>query len=101
MTKVTAEVKTHLGGSVTVKPYDAIFTDLADLSNQLVESEGKGGDKLSIWMDYNKCNLALYQAVADSKFVLEKDSPIALMKAKKNPVININQSTNHISPKMI
>jgi hypothetical protein len=70
---------------VTVKPYDGIFTDLKELSQSLVDGEAKGGEKETVWMDSNKCNVALYQAV-DSKYVKEKESPIALMKAIKNSV---------------
>jgi Xaa-Pro aminopeptidase len=73
--KVTPDVKKHLSDSrVNVSSYDGIFTALKSLSKQ-----GK------IWIDGKTANYSIYKSVDDNDRV-DKDSPIILMKAKKNDV---------------
>jgi len=79
--KVTPAVREHLGSDVTIKPYNAIFDDLRALS-----AAATSAFKYSVWMDPRRCNVALLHAVAEEERILERESPIALLKSVKNKV---------------
>ncbi|KAJ3005384.1 hypothetical protein HKX48_000717 [Thoreauomyces humboldtii] len=73
--KVSDEVRSHLGKTVTIRTYDAIFVDLAKLG------EEKKSEKL--WLD-SRCSLALQIALGGEERVLESRSPVQTAKAIKN-----------------
>ena len=77
--KITAEVKAHLGDAVTVKEYSAFLSSLPALLPQLSASS-------RVLLDANRCNQAIYAAFPDSSLVLLADSPITLLKSVKNSV---------------
>ena len=83
--KVTPDVKKHLSDSrVNVSSYDGIFAALKSLSKK-----GK------IWIDGKTANYSVYKSVEDADRV-DKDSPIILMKAKKNDVELAGMKACHI-----
>ncbi|KAJ9612596.1 hypothetical protein H2200_004193 [Cladophialophora chaetospira] len=85
--KLGPEVKEHLEGAVTIKPYDALFSDLTSIAEAAVnESQANGTTKhrdprllLS-----NKSSWALYLGLGGEDKVEESRSPIADAKAIKN-----------------
>ena len=87
--KVTADVKSHLGDHVNIRPYDAIFEDSRALSKS-VESESSGGDHNSSaeptkkFMISTKASWALSLHLGGEAKVDEVRSPIGDAKAIKN-----------------
>ena len=78
--KVTDEVRQHLGSSVTIKPYTSIWPELKG------HAAGSGfGPTKKVWMDTIRCNTAIY-SIFPAEAVLEQENPIQLMKAIKNEV---------------
>ena len=64
---VLTSLRCKTGKKVQVKPYDSIFGDLRTLSGvSVASSEAKAGSEQRIWLDPNKCNVALLNSV-DSK----------------------------------
>ena len=78
--KVSEEVKSHLGELVSYRPYSSFFSYL---SSTLV---GKLSATNRLWLDPHKANQAIYAAVTDPAVVWLNDSPVALMKSVKNEV---------------
>jgi Xaa-Pro aminopeptidase len=86
--KLSSEVKEYLG-DVKIKPYDALFSDLAALSEQAVNEAQTNGeakdkphhDKLLL---SNKSSWALSLGLGGEEKVEESRSPIADAKAIKN-----------------
>ncbi|KAJ2509801.1 hypothetical protein GGI11_005732 [Coemansia sp. RSA 2049] len=76
-TKIDDEVREHLHG-VSIRPYNAIFGELAALSSSLVQSKQRllAGSSVS-W--------ALAKALGTDNLVIDK-SPITMLKALKNAV---------------
>jgi Xaa-Pro aminopeptidase len=72
--KLDTEAKSHLQG-IEIKEYDAIFSDLTDLSK--FHSDKK------VLID-KKCNLALINALHNEKMIEVQRNPIELAKAIKN-----------------
>ena len=73
--KITPEVENHLKDSnVKIANYDDIFSTL-----QTLAKNGK------IWIDGKTANYSIYKSVNEDDRI-DKDSPIILMKAKKNDV---------------
>lgn len=70
-TKISVEVKKHLGDAVLIQPYDSVEEFLKSLSAQ-----GK------VWVDANQINWRLYSCLGSS--VLDKTSPITMKKSVKN-----------------
>ncbi|KAJ3300513.1 hypothetical protein HK104_011019 [Borealophlyctis nickersoniae] len=80
-TKLSAEVKEHLGKGVQLRPYESIFEDLPKAA---VKSQvGEGGQKL--WVG-SGCSFALQEVLGGEKFVEESRSPVMVSKAIKNDV---------------
>eukprot|EP01127_Copromyxa_protea_P019892 TRINITY_DN6547_c0_g1_i1.p1 TRINITY_DN6547_c0_g1~~TRINITY_DN6547_c0_g1_i1.p1 ORF type:complete len:626 (-),score=124.84 TRINITY_DN6547_c0_g1_i1:44-1711(-) len=77
--KVTKELESHLKESgVTIKDYDSFFQEFEAQSK-----EGKG----KTWVDPSSASAAVFNVLSSiSAPILEKDSPITLAKALKNPV---------------
>ncbi|KNC98502.1 aminopeptidase P [Spizellomyces punctatus DAOM BR117] len=73
--KLTNEVKEHLGSTVKIRPYEAVFQDVKQFGAQ------KQGEKL--WID-SRCSLALQDALGGSQYVSESRSPVMTAKAIKN-----------------
>lgn len=70
---LTSDVKNHLGASVKIKPYDAIFSELKSFK---IEADSK-------ILVSNRVSWALQEALGASN-VKEVSSPITLAKAVKN-----------------
>jgi Xaa-Pro aminopeptidase len=82
--KLTDEVKAHLGDAVTIRPYDAIFSDVTALSAQ---SQTNGEDKPKAkFLTSTRASWALNQALGGEERVDEVRSPVCDAKAIKNEV---------------
>ncbi|KAI9193136.1 peptidase M24, structural domain-containing protein [Polychytrium aggregatum] len=75
--KLSEEVRQHLGEGVLIRPYTAIFTDLPQYAAQYLAEDQK------LWID-SRCNVALQSALGGSQATIESRSPIMDMKAIKN-----------------
>jgi Xaa-Pro aminopeptidase len=85
--KLTDEVRAHLGASVTLRPYDAIFADITALSAALdKEANGTAETKPKKFLLSTKASWALSEALGGSKKVDELRSPVGDAKAVKNEV---------------
>eukprot|EP00929_Paragymnodinium_shiwhaense_P036672 TRINITY_DN19616_c0_g4_i1.p1 TRINITY_DN19616_c0_g4~~TRINITY_DN19616_c0_g4_i1.p1 ORF type:complete len:747 (-),score=158.92 TRINITY_DN19616_c0_g4_i1:159-2303(-) len=72
--KIPADVTVALQeAGVTVRPYDDVLTVLAE-----DVAPGK------VWVDPQRTNYALFQAAGPNEQLLEKPSPLSMMKARKN-----------------
>lgn len=78
--RISHEVKEHLGPGIRISSYDAV------LNEAILLPKGK------VMVDATTCNFALFNAVKKTenehiqREVVEKSSPIQLMKSKKNTV---------------
>jgi Xaa-Pro aminopeptidase len=82
--KITEEVKTHLGGDVSIKPYTAIFDELTVLKTSLQnQTNGEGPEKRK-YLISNKSSWALSEGLGGKDNVEELRSPIGDAKANKN-----------------
>ena len=79
LSKITPEVKAHLGDAVALREYSAFLDSLPALLPQLSASA-------RVLLDANRCNQAIYSAFPESSHVLLADSPITLLKSVKNVV---------------
>ncbi len=87
--KLTAEVKSHLGNNVIIRPYDAIFEDSKALSESITTDTVINGDKPSInparkFLISTKASWALSLNLGGEEKVEEMRSPIGDAKAIKN-----------------
>lgn len=87
--KITPDVKQHLNGKVTIKPYDALFSDLTAMADALPqESQSKGAepDKKNHpkIMLSKQASWALSLGLGGEEKVEEARSPVADAKAVKN-----------------
>lgn len=82
--KLTPEVKEHLGNKVTIKPYEAVFNDLTALSAEASETKGDAVEKK--FLTSNRASWALNKALGGEDRVDEIRSPIGDAKAVKNEV---------------
>jgi Xaa-Pro aminopeptidase len=91
-TKVTESVLKHLqaqtagdAAPLKIKPYESVYADLAALQ---LKRPRDGNASPHVWMDPYKTNVRAYLCIKSSdkktNFVLEEQSPIALLKAVKN-----------------
>lgn len=81
--KLTPEAKDHLGDKVTIRPYDAIFEDVAALSAESFETNGETTEKKK-FLTSTRASWALNKALGGEERVDEVRSPIADAKAIKN-----------------
>jgi len=72
--KVADEVRAHLGGSVSLRPYDAFEEGL----NQLGRSESK------VWIDPATCSQWVVECLESGATLYSVASPVPLFKAAKN-----------------
>jgi len=80
--KVTEEVKKHLGSEVVIHPYDAVFEEVAALSESVKPTdENKDSNK---WLVSNRASWALVNALGGYERVEITRSPIEDSKAIKN-----------------
>lgn len=90
-TRFSDEVADHLKqNDVTVMPYDALLSDLAQKS---------WDDSSRVWMDPNNCNYAILHTLetADGDIqTIKKQGPISLAKAKKNDVELDGMRASHV-----
>lgn len=89
--KITTEVKSHLGDSLTIRPYDAIFEDVRSLSRSTttdatVNGEGKPSIPAKKFLISTKASWALSLSLGGEEKVEEVRSPIGDAKAIKNDV---------------
>ena len=89
--KITTEVKSHLGDTVTIRPYDAIFEDVQQLSkSKTTEAATKDDAKPSFpakkFHISTKASWALSLSLGGEEKVEEVRSPIGDAKAIKNDV---------------
>ncbi|KAL0262218.1 hypothetical protein SLS55_003657 [Diplodia seriata] len=82
--KLTPEVKTHLGDSVEIRPYDSIFADIEALSQNATSTGEDSETPAQKYLISNKASWALVQSLGGDKKVDEVRSPIADSKAVKN-----------------
>ncbi|ORY16084.1 putative Xaa-Pro aminopeptidase P [Clohesyomyces aquaticus] len=81
--KLSQEVKDHLGESVTIRPYAAIFDDVAALSAESQSANGESGEKPK-FLTSTRASWALNLALGGPERVDEVRSPIGDAKAIKN-----------------
>eukprot|EP01111_Echinosteliopsis_oligospora_P017251 TRINITY_DN7409_c0_g2_i1.p1 TRINITY_DN7409_c0_g2~~TRINITY_DN7409_c0_g2_i1.p1 ORF type:complete len:434 (-),score=125.21 TRINITY_DN7409_c0_g2_i1:483-1679(-) len=82
--KVTTELKTHLGNTVTVLPYEAFFHELSSLDK----------DNKPVWID-PKSSAAIFDCVSERNRIAET-TPIAMSKALKNDVELTGMTNCHL-----
>jgi Xaa-Pro aminopeptidase len=82
--KLTQDVKDHLGSSVEIKPYESIFTDVAALSKQSLEADEAEAKKK--FLTSKSASWALHKALGGEDKVEEVRSPVGDAKAVKNEV---------------
>ena len=89
--KLTPEVKDHLGDSVQIRPYDALFSDLSSLAEKAAEEPKVSGDadgeakpKHDKILLSNKASWALSLDLGGEDKTNETRSPIEDAKAIKN-----------------
>ncbi|KAF2184719.1 putative Xaa-Pro aminopeptidase P [Zopfia rhizophila CBS 207.26] len=83
--KLTQQVKNHLGQKVAIRPYDAIFTDVAALSSESQQTNGETEARPK-FLTSTRASWALNQALGGEDRVAEVRSPIGDAKAIKNEV---------------
>ena len=79
-TKVTPEVKAHLGPGVHTLDYASFYSSVASTVVPQLSPTSR------VWLDTNRTNQALYSLFPDASHVHLADSPVALMKSVKNEV---------------
>jgi Xaa-Pro aminopeptidase len=85
--KLPLEVKEHLGDKVTIRPYEAIFDEIAALSAESAQTNGETDSKEQPkFLTSNRASWALNKALGGEERVEEVRSPIADAKAIKNEV---------------
>ncbi|KAF2841489.1 putative Xaa-Pro aminopeptidase P [Patellaria atrata CBS 101060] len=83
--KLTGDVKQHLGDFVKIRPYDSIFDDVTALSDAVARTNGDGGSReAKKFLLSNKASWALNQSLGGQDKVEEVRSPIGDAKAAKN-----------------
>lgn len=89
--KITSDVRSALGKDVSIKPYDALFSDLTVLSDSIAEepetnghTNGTSKSKHTQFLLSNKGSWALSLGLGGEEKVMEARSPIADSKAIKN-----------------
>ena len=89
--KLSAEVTDYLGSAVDIKPYDALFSDLAAISENAIAEAQTNGDsektsksKPKKLLLSNKSSWALSLGLGGEEKVEESRSPISDAKAIKN-----------------
>lgn len=81
--KLNQDVISHLGQSVSIKPYQSVFED-ASVMGKSIETRDTSGTPSKKFLLSNKASWALYQALGGEDKVEEVRSPIADEKAVKN-----------------
>lgn len=82
--KLGSDAQTHLSESkVTVQPYEAFLADLLSIKAEAAAKEAQGSSCFKVLVDPGKSPAAILTQLPAS-LVLEKESPIGLMKAVKN-----------------
>lgn len=83
--KLADTAKNHLEG-VTIRPYDAIFTDIASLASESsASSNGTSSEPKRKYFISTKASWALSQSLGGEENVDEVRSPVGDSKAIKNP----------------
>lgn len=87
--KITDEVHEHLGKSVTIKPYNALFSELSALSDvaaseRQTDSDATNKSKYHKILLSNKASWALSREIGGEEKTEQARSPIADAKAIKN-----------------
>lgn len=82
--KLDDDVKSHLGKSVTIRPYDAVFGDAKALSESTAATDGENVASKAKFLLSTKASWALHQSLGGDDKVEEARSPIGDAKAIKN-----------------
>ena len=83
--KLSCDVRSHLGNAVTIRPYDAIFDDIKTLSSELTQVNEESAPPKKFLVS-TKASWALNQSLGGEEKVEEARSPIGDAKAIKNEV---------------
>ncbi|KAL1645329.1 hypothetical protein SLS61_008399 [Didymella pomorum] len=83
--KLPQEVKDHLGDTIEIRPYEAIFEDITALSKASLEAKDDAEAKKK-FLTSNRASWALNKALGGEDKVEEVRSPIGDAKAIKNEV---------------
>lgn len=83
-TKLTSEVKSHLGDSVTIRPYEIIFGDIEALSSNTMQVDEESKSPAPKYLLSTKASWALSQSLGGQEMTEEARSPIGDAKAIKN-----------------
>ncbi|KAF2490398.1 aminopeptidase-like protein [Lophium mytilinum] len=83
--KLSPEVKSHLGDAVTIRPYDSVFGDIEALSTELTQNKGEETTPKKFLVS-TRASWALNQSLGGADKVDEVRSPIGDAKAVKNEV---------------
>jgi len=83
--KLPQEVRDHLGDKVEIRPYEAIFGDVAALSKASLEAKDEAKAKKK-FLTSNRASWALNKSLGGEEKVEEARSPIGDAKAVKNEV---------------
>ncbi|KAJ4987464.1 xaa-pro aminopeptidase [Stagonosporopsis vannaccii] len=83
--KLPQQVKDHLGDKVEIRPYEAIFQDVAALSKASLEASDESEAKKK-FLTSNRASWALNKALGGEEKVEEVRSPVGDAKAVKNEV---------------
>ncbi|KAL1608643.1 hypothetical protein SLS59_001833 [Nothophoma quercina] len=83
--KLPGDVKNHLGDKVEIRPYEAIFEDVAALSKASFEAQDASEAKKK-FLTSNRASWALNKALGGEDKVEEVRSPVGDAKAVKNEV---------------
>jgi Xaa-Pro aminopeptidase len=97
--KLTPEVKQHLGDKVQIKPYDSIFGDLEALNSAILEQNKAAGAKKGPTKKYlisNRSSWALAEGLGGENHVEEIRSPVGDAKALKNETEMEGMRQSHI-----
>ncbi|KAJ4311562.1 hypothetical protein N0V94_007890 [Neodidymelliopsis sp. IMI 364377] len=83
--KLPQDVRDHLGDKVEIRPYEAIFEDVAALSKASLEAQNEAEAKKK-FLTSNRASWALNKALGGEDKVEEVRSPVGDAKAVKNEV---------------
>ena len=94
--KISKAVKAHLGDSVQIKPYDAIFDEVQAISNSHFSEANSATPPKNKFLISNRTSWALSERLGGESRVEEIRSPVADAKAMKNDVELAGMRACHI-----
>lgn len=94
--KISKTVREHLGDSVQIKPYDAIFDEVQNISNSHFSEADSDTSPKNKFLISNRTSWALSERLGGESRVEEIRSPVADSKAVKNDVELAGMRACHI-----